>query len=442
MGNDLRLHTKDLRKTILRTLLTAFLVAMINQPVMAIMNDDDDIKTAFTENSSLQTGPAAEGKMVFDLNASKAIGNLTPVAAFEGGIRYRAGAYDVIVLNGSYREMGRQYGALMKDELQSVHAIIESFSSERGYSAEQIREIGSKGCEFQPERMKSIYEGMAETSGIAEEDVNVLYYGPVLFVALPNLTRASCSFLAAWGNYTPDGTLVVSRNWDLPDIFLIFNPYYVLVIYNPTDGSNGVATFGPVGSRPETLMNSAGLLVADDNSGQSGGGLVLDNRPDIISQFFRLMLDYSTLEQLDAGIMSTRPDSSWIVNVAGPDKAYSYEMNLYETKRREGPDLIAAANHFLDPTWHIEISDEDSFRRYNNLLNLSEENKGSIDASKMMKIRDVLIEDGGATFLHYTMGGMNFSTNHQVVFVPQTRILWMKTAEQPWQEVNLSSLFS
>ena len=216
----------------------------------------------------------------------------------------------------------------------------------------------------------------------------------------------------------------------------------MLVIYNPTDGSNGVATFGPVGSRPETLMNSAGLLVADDNSGQSGGGLVLDNRPDIISQFFRLMLDYSTLEQLDAGIMSTRPDSSWIVNVAGPDKAYSYEMNLYETKRREGPDLIAAANHFLDPTWHIEISDEDSFRRYNNLLNLSEENKGSIDASRMMKIRDVLIEDGGATFLHYTMGGMNFSTNHQVVFVPQTRILWMKTAEQPWQEVNLSSLFS
>jgi hypothetical protein len=330
----------------------------------------------------------------------------------------------------------------MKDELQSVHSIIESFSSERGYSAEQIREIGSKGCEFQPERMKSIYEGMAETSGIAEEDVEVLYYGPVLFVALPNLTQASCSFLAAWGNYTPDGTLVVSRNWDLPDIFLIFNPYYVLVIYNPTDGSNGVATFGPVGSRPETLMNSAGLLVADDNSGQSGGGLVLDNRPDIISQFFRLMLDYSTLEQLDAGIMSTRPDSSWIVNVAGPDKAYSYEMNLYETKRREGPDLIAAANHFLDPTWHIEISDEDSFRRYNNLLNLSEENKGSIDASRMMKIRDVLIEDGGATFLHYTMGGMNFSTNHQVVFVPQTRILWMKTAEQPWQEVNLSSLFS
>jgi hypothetical protein len=441
VGNDLRLHTKDLRKTILRTLLTAFLVAMINQPVMAMMNDDD-IKTAFTENSSLQTGPAAEGKMVFDLNASKAIGNLTPVAAFEGGIRYRAGAYDVIVLNGSYREMGRQYGALMKDELQSVHAIIESFSSERGYSAEQIREIGSKGCEFQPERMKSIYEGMAETSGIAEEDVEVLYYGPVLFVALPNLTQASCSFLAAWGNYTPDGTLVVSRNWDLPDIFLIFNPYYVLVIYNPTDGSNGVATFGPVGSRPETLMNSAGLLVADDNSGQSGGGLVLDNRPDIISQFFRLMLDYSTLEQLDAGIMSTRPDSSWIVNVAGPDKAYSYEMNLYETKRREGPDQIAAANHFLDPTWHIEISDEDSFRRYTNLLNLSEENKGSIDASRMMKIRDVLIEDGGATFLHYTMGGMNFSTNHQVVFVPQTRILWMKTAEQPWQEVNLSSLFS
>jgi hypothetical protein len=41
VGNDLRLHTKDLRKTVLRALITTFLVAMINQPVMAMMNGDD-----------------------------------------------------------------------------------------------------------------------------------------------------------------------------------------------------------------------------------------------------------------------------------------------------------------------------------------------------------------------------------------------------------------
>jgi hypothetical protein len=368
---------------------------------------------------------------------------MSPVKAFEGGVRYKAGPYDVIALNGSYKEMGRQYGALMKEELQSVYDIVKNFSSKRGYTMEQLREMGRKSCEYQPKRMKAIYAGMAETSGLTKEDAEVLYYGPVFYIALPNLTRSSCSFLAAWGNYTPDGTLIASRNWDLPDLFSIFDPYYVLVIYNPTDGSNGVATFGSAGVRPETLMNSAGLFIADDNAGESGGSLSFDNRPDLISQFFSLMLDYSTLEQLEAGIMSTRPDGPWIVNAAGPRKAYSYEENVYELKRREGPDVIAAANHFVDPTWHLNVVPEaNSIARYKNLLNLSGGKRGQIDAATMMKIRDVLIQDGGATFAHYEMGGMNYTTDHQVVFVPGTRMLWIKVAGRTWQVMDLKSLFN
>ena len=51
-------------------------------------------QTATSENSSLQF-----------------------VSSFENGDRYLAGNYTVIVLEGTYREMGRQYGGLMKDEL-------------------------------------------------------------------------------------------------------------------------------------------------------------------------------------------------------------------------------------------------------------------------------------------------------------------------------------
>jgi hypothetical protein len=40
------------------------------------------------------------------------------------------------------------------------------------------------------------------------------------------------------------------------------------------------------------------------------------------------------------------------------------------------------------------------------------------------------------------MGGLNYSTDHQVVFVPKTRTLWMKIMGQAWQEVDLKHLFS
>jgi hypothetical protein len=75
-------------------------------------------------------------------------------------------------------------------------------------------------------------------------------------------------------------------------------------------------------------------------------------------------------------------------------------------------------------------------------LNLSRQNKGNIDAVAMMKIRDVLIQNGGATFSHYEMGGRNYSTDRQVIFVPKTRMLWIKIMGQTWQEVDLKRLFS
>jgi hypothetical protein len=286
--------------------------------------------------------------------------------------------------------------------------------------------------------MKEINFGIAETSGLAEDDVRVLYYGAVFYLYGPS----SCSFLAAWGDYTADGSVIVSRNWDLSDAVSVFDPYYVLVVYRPTDGSNGVATFGPAGMRPETLVNSAGLFVADDNGEASGGGLSYDNRPDLISEFFRFMLDYSTTKELDAAIQTTRPNLAWIVNAAGPDMAYSYEETVYDVKRREGAGMIAATNHFVDPAWHLAgTPNENSLARYTNLVNQAGQSKGSIDAAKMMQIRNVLLQNGGATFLHYELRRDKYSTDHQVVFVPKTRTLWMKVVDRDWQKVDLGALF-
>jgi hypothetical protein len=367
--------------------------------------------------------------------------DLVHVASFEGGQRFSAGNYPVIVLSGSFRQMGRQYGGLMKSELNEEYTFLLDTLAKRGYTKEQIRETGRETTAFYPQRLKEIFLGMSETSGLTPDDIAVLYYGGVFFLVAPPVPP-SCSYLTAWGDYTTDGSVVVSRNWDLDDTVLPFTKWYVLAVYRPSDGSNGVATWGPAGMRPETLMNSQGLFIADDNSGIGGGDLPGESRPDLIMEFFRFMLDYSDLKGLDAGIRGTSPDISWIVDVAGPDGAYVYEKMTNKTRQRTGNGVIAAANHFADPAWNFTTPPPGhSLSRYNNLLRQAGEAKGSIDARTMMQIRDVCLENGGAKFCHSELFGEKYSSNHQVVFVPKTRTLWMKVMDKDWQKVELGPLF-
>jgi hypothetical protein len=365
--------------------------------------------------------------------------DLPLIASFEGGQRYQAGDYPVIVLTGTYREMGRQYGDLMKTELSEEYAFILDTLVKRGYTQEEIRATGRDIPALYPKRVQEIFTGMSETSGLAPEDIAVLWYGAIFQLMAAPPVPASCSYLAAWGNYTTDGSVIASRNWDLDDGVMPYTRWYVLTVYRPTDGSNSVATWSPAGMRPETFMNSKGLFIADDNSGLND--LAPETRPEFITEFFRFMFDYSDLKGLDAGIRGTGPDVAWIVDVAGPDGAYVYEKMTNKTLQRTGDGVVAAANHFTDLSWNLNPPPEHSLSRYNNLLRLAEEAKGTIDPTKMMQIRDVCLENGGAKFCHSVLFGNKYSSNHQVVFVPRTQTLWMKAMDRDWQKVELRPLF-
>ena len=365
--------------------------------------------------------------------------DLVHVASFEGGERFQAGDYPVIVLTGSYREMGRQYGGLMKAELNEEYAFLLDTLTKRGFTQEEIREAGQEITALYPQRVKEIFLGMAETSGLTTDDIAVLYYGAIFQLIAKPPVPVSCSYLAAWGDYTKDGSVVVSRNWDLDDAVMPFTKWYVLTVYRPTDGSNSIATWSPAGMRPETFMNSKGLFIADDNSGLDD--TAPETRPEFITEFFRFMLDYSDLIGLDAGIRGTSPDVAWIVDVAGPDGSYVYEKTTNRTLVRTGDGVIAAANHFVDPSWNLPAPPAHSLNRYNNLLLQAEDAKGSIDAARMMQIRDVCLEDGGSKFCHSELFGAKYSSNHQVVFVPESRTLWMKAMDRDWQKVELAPLF-
>ena len=368
-----------------------------------------------------------------------AVTGVKPVATFEGGQRFAAGDYPVIVLSGSYRQMGRQYGGLMKTELNEEYAFLLDTLVKRGYTQQQVRESGRDIPALYPQRIKEIFLGMSETSGLTPDDIAVLYYGAIFQLMATPPVPASCSYLATWGNYTTDGSVIVSRNWDLDDSVTPYTKWYVLAVYRPTDGSNSIATWSPAGMRPETFMNSKGLFIADDNSGLNDAAP--ETRPEFITEYFRFMLDYSDLKGLDAGIRGANTDVAWIVDVAGPDGASVYEKMTNKTRQRGGEGVIAAANHFVDPAWNLSAPPEHSLSRYNNLLRQAGEAKGSIDAQKMMQIRDVCLENGGAKFCHSLLFGNTYSSNHQVVFMPKSKTLWMKTMDKDWQKVELGPLF-
>jgi len=368
--------------------------------------------------------------------------DLAYVSSFEGGHRLQAGDYPVIVLSGTYRQMGRQYGALMKAELNEEYRFLSSAYVKRGYSNEQLRTDGREASVLYPKRQKEVFSGMAETSGLTQDEVMALYNGLIIYLMVPP-ADASCSYLSTWGDYTTDGSVVASRNWDLDDVAFPFNAWNVLVVYRPSDGSNGVATFGPAGVRAETAMNSKGLFIADDFAGFIESSP--DTRPDFVAEFFRFMLDYSTLAELDVGLRGAATNVGWIINVAGPDGAYVYEITPNTTRQRTGDGVVAAANHFVDPAWNLPPPAEHSRSRYDGLLLEADEAKGSIDAHRMMQIRDIRWEDGGATFVNSVLVPDHpealYSTIHQVVFLPESRTVWIKDHNSDWQKVELGMLF-
>jgi len=66
--------------------------------------------------------------LIFSLSCTlfaEANTELKYIAEFQGGKLFRAGDVRVVVLKGNYRQMGRQYGALLKDDLQAMYTAIE-----------------------------------------------------------------------------------------------------------------------------------------------------------------------------------------------------------------------------------------------------------------------------------------------------------------------------
>jgi len=203
------------------------------------------------------------------------IPGLIPIATFDEGRSYRTvvGSYSVVSLKGSWREMGRQYGALLSRELKEFYAAIIADLQARGLGQENLDNVHATFQTYTPE-MKQLIEGMSETSGLSFEEHMML---DASFYILPDLViesaqaTASCSGIVVSRPRTADGMLYFARDWDMTQAAMQpYLRYMALVVFNPTDGGLSFANVRPLGQiYVETGMNEKGVFVELNNGSAS-----------------------------------------------------------------------------------------------------------------------------------------------------------------------------
>ncbi len=367
------------------------------------------------------------------------------VSKSQDGKLYKAGKLNVVVMKGNFYQMGRQYGALLKSELQEFYAMAvkqTGIGTKKAPYDEVLAEM-KHSLESLPFYVREWVRGMGETSGLGADKQIIACQ-----ILLPLVMgEEGCSGLMAWGEYSKDGSTIIGRNWDLPGSTLLpYQKFLTVAVFNPVGSGQAVADINYIGQITwQSAMNQSGLFY-DLQNGEMSDPLAAKNRLNSNSALMSMMLDSTSLEQVDAFFDAVRAEGGLIINVADSKRGYCYEWATADYRRRVDDEkgLLAAANHFIDPTWHSMIKIPEgkhggfSQERCLNLLALGKKYKGQIDAHKMMEFFDATIPKGGPSF--YSESG--FRTYYSIVAAPKELKLWLNVRDlQGWAEIDLKPLF-
>jgi hypothetical protein len=332
--------------------------------------------------------------------------------------------------------MGRQYGMLLKDTLNSAYNLLIATCGS-SFTHDRMKQIGYNVYNRYPRQYQDVIKGMAETSGLGLDNqiiLNALEWIPKINGVVPY-----CSGFGVWGPYTTDGSMIFGRNNDDDlDTYGNFGAYVVVAVFNPTDSGLPVALINYAGVvYAATAINSAGIFM-ELNSGNVPGYYI--DRPLLLVTMFSFLENYSTQDEINAAFQAVQADLSSIVNVADPTIAYSFECPLYGVLRRPPDDngLLAATNHYIDPSWGLPPPTPDSAYawtslRRNNLLAFAQANKGSLNVDKVEQVMATPIANGGV---------LDAGTIYQVVVVPTSLTIWLRTPNHfDWQKIDLSRVF-
>jgi hypothetical protein len=380
---------------------------------------------------------------------------LSEVSESGDGRLYETNGFLIPVLDGSHREMGRQYGVLMKDAMEQAFDVVMKPGFDAGkISDEDAKKWTQRAVTTFSTRNKEFYAGMADGSGWPLDKVGILDQFSDFGRYQQDIHAAvGCTSIFSWGSSSADGNMYIGRNMDWSNAFNTFPQ--VLAILNPTDGSYRYANLGWPGMISVfTAINEHGVYM-DLHDGTSMGGTVLyEDRAPFLQTLSDMLAETASLEALVRRFNSSRASWAVIMNLADGSSAASMECATWDNRVRlpEG-DSLAAVNTFLNPDWGIHAHDtmSHSLERFDNMTARLADNHGSIDAAKVRDLMDLTLynedgsftKDGGATKPTKIDADQ---TTHQMVTDVSRREVWLKIPnpkyKTDWIPVDLKALWA
>jgi len=374
--------------------------------------------------------------------------NMKLVDAFDGGRLFVAGGMKIVQLNGSFRQMGRQYGMLLKGDINAVYDLMVNriLIGEKKMKYEEILASANMKEMEPPEYIKEMIAGMAETTGLTYDQANIVRLNLIYMATM-------CSAAAAYSDYSKDGNVVFGRNLDLgKGSISLLKPFTVIVVYNPLGTQkNSVAEITYAGCiYAQTLFNGSGMMLEMNNGMISRMPAANENiQSDALAyKMYDLMFDSFKIEEVITGIRNIKINCGMMLNAADKISAYCCEIAPEGVFVRSGdkPGFLAISNHFLNPDWKSAIKlgkgkkYGKTLERHSNLMKQAEKHKGAFDAEQMMALFDRTIPNGGPTFS--TRRSEDLQTLYSCVFTPADMKLFVKNREKTeWVEVRLNELF-
>lgn len=357
----------------------------------------------------------------------------------EDGKRYNNGKMNVLELSGDYREMGRQYGKLFKDQIIKFYErAIEGYFIKNAHMP-YLRLLAIARLIFRryPPKIKEIFNGISEISGISLNKVIMLDQINI-FEFMRNQNLGRCSNMAVWGDYTEDGSLVFGRNFDQPEYFKNFNDFLALTIFSPDDGipTASIGYAGQIGI--SAALNKQGVFIANNEAPTMKSDGIEINTPSVLVLELEFLMNSSDLDGLDRLIKGAKGNCPIIVSTGDNKRSYTYEWTVSGMKRRsEDKDgILISTNHFAHPSWSrpalLPGSYVKTLERRANLLSLGEKHKGKFSVQKMKEVLETTVDKGGATHVG--------QTTFQMIIVPDRLEMHVKIPDfQDWTEFDLKS---